>query len=139
MLRDATLLSERSTVMQRETFEQYRKHSDKRRAQKRRTYTSMLNRRNGFSGCRADLSCDPALYPPLPFQMPKFGKQVVEFGAGLGQDTRNLARAGYQVLGVEVSPDAAAEARAITAASDLSTEAKGRFEFVNYDALALPR
>ena len=40
---------------------------------------------------------------------------------------------------MEVSPDAAAEARAITAGSDLSAEAMGRFEFVNYDALALPK
>jgi hypothetical protein len=143
VLRDATLLTERSSQAQVETFLNYRRHSDERRSQQRRTYSAMLSAGNGFSGCRADLSCDPSLYPPLPFRMPKFGRQVVEFGAGLGQDTRNLADAGYKVLGVEVSADAAAEARAITAAAAasglLSADAAARFSYVNYDALALPK
>ena len=94
----------------------------------------------GFSGCKADLSCKPEDYPPLPFEMPAFGSRVLELGSGLGQDTRNLADAGYCVLGVEESGEAAAEAKAITGKSApwLSDDAMARFELVNYDALALP-
>jgi 2-polyprenyl-3-methyl-5-hydroxy-6-metoxy-1,4-benzoquinol methylase len=105
----------------------------------RRLYNSMKTNFRGFSGCKVDLSCDESVYPPLPFSMPAFGSQIVEFGAGLGQDTRNLARAGYQVLGVEVSGDAVAEARALTASSDMNPEALDRWSYINYDALALPK
>ena len=47
-----------------------------------------------------------------------------------------MAAAGYQVLGVEVSAEASAEAKAISAKT-LSAESRDRFEFLNYDALAL--
>ena len=139
VLRDATLLSERSTSAQAETFRSYRKHSDQRRLKNYKHYNTMKTNNQGFSSCRVDLSCDDAAYPPLPFSMPAFGSQVVEFGAGLGQDTRNLARAGYQVLGVEVSGDAVAEARALTVSSDMDREALDRWSYINYDALALPK
>ena len=141
VIRDATLLRERSTPEQVETFNAYRQHTNERRAKKRHLYGSMVRAGGGFSGCKADLSCEPEVYPPLPFAMPAFGSRVLEFGAGLGQDTRNLADAGYRVLGVEVSGEAAGEAKSITAKSApwLSDDAKARFELVNYDALALPK
>ena len=103
---------------------------------------------------------------------------VVEFGAGLGQDTRyayrltlvlaasvsqallkcvwssdvftarvpdlmfasrrNIADAGWRVVGVEVSADAASAGRHI-ANKTMAPAALERFELLAYDALALPQ
>ena len=102
-------------------FAAYRKEQEERRKTRWRWFRSL--------GCRADCSCIHT-YPTLPFALPPLGSRVVEFGAGLGQDTRNLATAGYRVLGVEVSAAAAAEAKAISAET-LSPDALERFEFLN--------
>lgn len=72
---------------------------------------------------------DEPEYKPLNFKVPPFGSRVVEFGAGLGQDTRNLAKAGYRVLGVEVSDLAASEAKALSKKT-LTEEQYKNFEYV---------
>ena len=42
---------------------------------------------------------------------------MVELGCGFGQDTRNLAQAGYRVLGVDVSSSAVEKAKRLTDAA----------------------
>ena len=44
---------------------------------------------------------------------------MVELGCGFGQDTRNLAQAGYRVLGVDVSSSAVEKAKRLTDAAML--------------------
>lgn len=76
----------------------------------------------------------------FPFTLPKALSRsiVVELGAGLGQDTRNIARAGaWKVFGVEVSTAAVARARDITRSWGTKSE-RERIDYVAYDALALP-
>ena len=142
VLRDKTLLHT-SSAAEVATFQRYRRQQDRYRAgdtwyaqEARQARTKASSPFAAAMACRVDMSCSE--WPELAFAMPRFGGLVVEFGAGLGQDTRNLATAGYNVLGVEVSAEASAEAKAISAKS-LSAEALGRFEFLNYDALALPK
>jgi len=74
----------------------------------------------------------------LPFDMPPKGSIAVELGAGLGQDSRNMAKlAGFAVTAVEVSPSASEQAKNYTPSEMLGSGA-GQIEFVNYDAFALP-
>jgi SAM-dependent methyltransferase len=67
----------------------------------------------------------------LPFTMPGVGSSALDLGCGLGMDTRNLARAGFDATGVDVSAHAIATARDLT--SDLTN-----VSFAAHDALSLP-
>jgi len=74
----------------------------------------------------------------LPFHMPGRGSIAVEFGAGEGQDSRNMATfAGYAVTSIDVSPTAIAQAKNYTSPEMLGNGA-GQIEFVAYDATAMP-
>merc|ERR1719291_1252525 len=70
--------------------------------------------------------------------MPPPGSISVEFGAGEGQDSRNIAHlAGYAHTAVEVSPSAIKLAKNWTSEEMLGTGA-GQIDYVVYDAMALP-
>jgi SAM-dependent methyltransferase len=47
--------------------------------------------------------------------------QALDVGCGLGRNSRELARHGYEVVGIDIVPSAIEEARAITAAAELDT------------------
>ena len=73
---------------------------------------------------------------PFKFPLPSSTKLVVELGSGLGQDTRNLAKSGYnKIIGVEVSKTAVRQARAFTPSKTFGN----KIAYVAYDALALPK
>lgn len=75
----------------------------------------------------------------LPFDLPGRGSVVVEFGCGLGQDSRNMAKlAGWTVTSVDVSPTAIEGARNATP-KEMQGFGASQIEFMAYDAFALPQ
>ena len=74
--------------------------------------------------------------------MPPKGAVVLDLGCGAGPDSRNLARAQYDVTGVDVSAAAVMIAQRATArAFNVRQRAVSGVrlpEFIAYDALALP-
>jgi 2-polyprenyl-3-methyl-5-hydroxy-6-metoxy-1,4-benzoquinol methylase len=74
----------------------------------------------------------------LPFEMPPAGSIAVEFGCGLGQDSRNLAQlAGFSVTAIDVSADAIEQAKHYTP-DEMLGYGPSKIEFVAYDAFAMP-
>lgn len=75
----------------------------------------------------------------LPFELPGRGSIAVEFGCGLGQDSRNMAKlAGWTVTSIDVSPSAIEKAKNAT---DKAMQGFGpaQIEFIAYDAFAMPK
>ena len=77
----------------------------------------------------------------LPFHLPSHavapGAFALDVGCGLGQDSRNMATAGFATVGVDVAPDAIEQAWHATPDALRGTGA-GEVHFIAYDALALP-
>jgi len=74
----------------------------------------------------------------LPFELPPPGSTALEFGCGLGQDSRNIAaQAGYSLTSIDVSATAIEEAKQNTP-EEMKGSGAAQIEFVAYDAFALP-